>query len=101
MKMHVLAVAGALAIGAPALAQTVVIQPEQETVIREYVTTHQVQPIEPPADVQIEVGATLPDTVEVYPVEAQDLDRDYSYVVVGQRTVLVEPETRRVIHIIE
>ena len=92
----------ALAIGsAAALAQTVVIAPEQETVIREYITTHQVAPVELPADVEVTLGATLPETVEVHALEIPDLDTQYSYVVVEGRTILVEPETRKVIHIIQ
>lgn len=84
-----------------AFAQTVVIAPEQETVIREYVTTHQVAPVELPADVEVTLGATLPETVEVHALEVPDLDTKYSYVVVDNRTVLVEPNTRKVMHIIE
>jgi uncharacterized protein YcfL len=84
-----------------AAAQTVVISPEQETVIREYVTTQQVQPIEVPVDVTIEVGATLPEPVELQVLEAPDVDVEYRYVVVDGRTILVEPETREIVHIIE
>jgi hypothetical protein len=84
-----------------AFAQTVVISPEQETVIREYVTTQQVQPVEIPADVTIEIGATLPETIELHAVEAPDVDVEYRYVVVEGRTVLVEPETRKIVHIIQ
>jgi hypothetical protein len=79
---------------------TVVISPEQETVIREYVVQQQVQPMEPPADITIEVGATLPETVELHVLEAPDLEVEYRYVVLDGRTVLVEPETRRIVHII-
>src|SRR5688500_13135719 len=82
-------------------AQTVVIAPEQETVIREYITTHQVAPVELPADVEVTVGATLPETVEVHVLEVPDLETQYSYVVVDGRTILVEPDTRKVVHIIE
>lgn len=90
----------AIASGA-AYAQTVVIQPEQETVIREYVTTQKVEPVELPADVTIEVGATLPEMVELHAIEAPDVEVEYRYVVVDDRTVLVEPETRKIVHIIQ
>ncbi|WP_028034652.1 DUF1236 domain-containing protein [Chelativorans sp. J32] len=86
--------------GAAYAQTTVVVSPEQETVIREYVVQHQVQPIQPPADVTIEVGATLPETVELHPLEAPNLDVKYQYVVVDGRTVLVDPGTRKVVHII-
>lgn len=104
MKFHLTsAVAGAAllaGIGAAA-AQTVVITPENETVIREYITTQEVEPITPPADVEITVGATLPETVEVHALEVPEIETRYSYVVVDGRTVLVEPETRKIVHIIE
>lgn len=86
----------------PSLAQTsVVISPEQETVIREYVVTQEVQPIEIPADVTIEVGSTLPDTIELRALEAPDLDVEYQYVVLDGQTVLVEPSTREIVYIVQ
>jgi hypothetical protein len=103
MKSHLPILAAclfALATSA-ASAQSVVIQPEQETVIREYVVQQNVEPIEVPADVTIEVGATFPETVELHMIEAPDVEVEYRYVVVDGRTVLVEPETREIVHIIE
>ena len=95
-------VAGLSLIGAgAAIAQTVVIAPEQQTVIREYVTTHQVAPVELPSDFEVTVGATLPDTVEVHALDVPDLDTKYSYVVVDGRTVVVQPDTRTVVQIID
>lgn len=86
----------------PALAQTtVVITPEQETVIREYVVTHKPEPITLPSDVTIEVGSVLPETIELYPIEAPDLEVEYRYVVVDGRTVLVEPQTREIVYVLE
>ncbi|TBN43835.1 DUF1236 domain-containing protein [Paracoccus subflavus] len=43
------------------------------------------------------VGTVLPETVEVQTIP----DSEYRYVYVNDRPVLVEPETRKVIHIIE
>ncbi|MCV0396536.1 MAG: DUF1236 domain-containing protein [Rhizobiaceae bacterium] len=94
------AVAMIVGVGAAA-AQTVVITPENETVIREYVTTQEVEPIAPPPDVEITVGATLPDTIEVRALEVPELETRYDYVVVDNRTVLVEPQSREIVHIIE
>jgi len=98
-----IALAGFLFLGTAGMAfgQTVVIAPEQETVIREYVTTHQIEPIEVPADVVVEVGSVLPETIELHPIEAPDVEVEYRYVVVDGRTVLVEPDTREIVHIIE
>ena len=96
------AVAATLMFSGAAFAQTtVIVSPEQETVIREYVVERQVQPIAPPADVTIEVGATLPEVVELQPLEVPELQVEYRYVVMDGRTVLVEPETRRIVHILQ
>lgn len=92
----------ALALGSlltsAAMADTVVIAPEQETVIREYVTTHQVAPVEV-TDVDIAVGSTLPDTVELHAIDVPDVS--YRYVVVGGQTVLVDPDSRKIVHVLK
>jgi Protein of unknown function (DUF1236) len=80
-------------------AEDVIIAPEQETVIREYVTKHKVVPVEVPADVRIEVGSTLPDTVELYAIDVPDIK--FRCVVVGKQTILVEPETRKIDRVLE
>jgi len=80
---------------------TVVVSPEQETQIREYVVKQHPTAVELPADVAVEVGSTLPETVEVHSIDSADVGVKYEYVVVGERTVLVEPETRKIVHIIE
>ena len=81
-----------------AMADTVVIAPEQETVIREYVTTHEVAPVEV-TDVDIAVGSTLPDTVELHAIDVPDVS--YRYVVVGGQTVLVDPDSRKIVHVLK
>ena len=63
------------------------ITPDQETVIREYVTTHKVAPAEV-TGVDVTVGSTLPDTVELHKMDVPDVK--YSYVMVEGQTVLVE-----------
>ena len=92
----------ALALGSlltsTAMADTVVIAPEQETVIREYVTTHEVAPVEV-TDVDIAVGSTLPDTVELHAIDVPDVS--YRYVVVGGQTVLVDPDSRKIVHVLK
>jgi hypothetical protein len=84
-----------------AAADTVVITPEEQTVIRDYVVTQKVQPIDPPSGVQITVGSTLPDTVEVHALDVPKLKTKYDYVVVGKQTVLVEPQTRKIVQVID
>jgi len=101
MKAQFLA-AGLLVVSSvgASFAQDVLLGPEQETVIREYVVRERVVPIEPPPDVDIVVGTVLPDTVELHAIEAPDLD-GYSYVVVGERTIIVDRGTRRIIDVME
>lgn len=83
-----------------AAAQSVVITPEQQTVIQEYVTTQEVAPVAPP-EVSVEVGTVLPETIEVYPIDAPDAQVQYHYVVLDGQMLLVEPETREIVHIIQ
>ena len=82
-----------------AAADTVVITPEEQTVIRDYVVTQKVQPIDPPTGAEITVGSTLPETVEVHALDVPTLKTKYDYVVVGKQTVLVEPKTRKIIQV--
>lgn len=79
--------------------QEIVISPERQTEIREYVVKQEVAPVELPSDFQLSVGSTIPDTVELNAVEVPDVK--YRYVVIGNQTVLVEPATRKVVYIIQ
>ena len=81
-----------------ASAETVVIAPEQETVIREYVKKKPIASIDLPG-VELNIGSTVPDTVEVYKIE--DTTVTYSYTVVGNRTYVVEPGTRKIVKILD
>jgi hypothetical protein len=81
-----------------AFAQTIVVKPEQETLIRQYVTTHKVAPAEV-TGVDVTVGTTLPDTVELHTLDVPDVK--YEYVVIGDQTVLVDPGTRKIVHIVQ
>ncbi|GLR42804.1 hypothetical protein GCM10007880_33200 [Mesorhizobium amorphae] len=76
--------------------QAVVITPEERTVIREYVHRNPLASINL-LGVELNIGSTLPDTVELREVP----DTRYRYTVVGDRTVLVDPGTRRVVEVIE
>ncbi len=101
MKTHVQAIlAGIVLLGGVQLAtaQTGVIAAEQETVIREYVRKKPIASIDLPG-VELNIGSTVPDTVEIHKIDAPDIA--YSYTVVGSRTYILEPETRKVVHIID
>ncbi|ESX61093.1 hypothetical protein X759_35450 [Mesorhizobium sp. LSHC420B00] len=81
-----------------ATADQVIVTPEQQTVIREYVHKHPLASINL-LGVELNIGSTLPDTVELQPIDVPDVQ--YRYVVVDGRTVLVDPGTRRIVHVIE
>ncbi|MER9615597.1 DUF1236 domain-containing protein [Mesorhizobium sp. M0207] len=97
MRMHLsTAAAGFLllaGIGAAA-AQDVVIEPQQETVIKEYVKKQPLASVKIPG-VELNIGSPLPDTVELHEVP----NVKYRYVVVDNRTVLVDPSTRKIVKV--
>ena len=99
MKMHLTTAAAGLllltGIGAAA-AEDVVIQPEQETVIREYVHKQPLASVEVPG-IKLSIGSVLPDTVELHEVP----NVKYRYVVVDNQTVVVDPGTRKIVKVIE
>ena len=99
MRMHLSTAAAGLfllaSVGAVA-ARDVIIAPEQETVIREYVKKQPLASVELPG-VELNIGSTVPETVELHEVP----DVEYRYVVVDNRTVLVDPGTRKIVKIIQ
>ncbi|PAQ07023.1 DUF1236 domain-containing protein [Mesorhizobium temperatum] len=98
MKMRLSTVAAGFLLLAgvgDAAAQDVIIAPEQETVIREYVEKQPLASVELPG-VELNIGSTLPDTVELHEVP----DVEYRYVVVDNQTVIVDPGTRKIVKII-
>ncbi|MGX5800642.1 DUF1236 domain-containing protein [Bradyrhizobium sp. Arg314] len=99
MKMHLTTAAAGLllltGIGVAA-AEDVIIQPEQETVIREYVHKQPLASVEVPG-VKLSIGSVLPDTVELREVP----NVKYRYVVVDKQTVIVDPGTRKIVKVIQ
>ena len=74
--------------------------PADTTRVKEYVVRERRPSVRVQEDVA--VGAALPSTVELYPVPADTGVRtQYRYTVVNNRTVLVDPGTRKVIQVIE
>ena len=99
MKLHVSAAAAAFLLLAGvgiATAEDIIIQPEQETVIREYVKKQPLASVKVPG-VELNIGTALPDTVELREVP----NVKYRYVVVDNRTVVVDPHTRKIVKIIQ
>ncbi len=79
-----------------AFAQDVIIAPEQETVIREYVRSKPLASIDLPG-IELNIGSSVPETVELHKIEQPDVA--YSYTVVGDRTVIVDPGTRKIVKV--
>ncbi|MFC3205249.1 DUF1236 domain-containing protein [Aquamicrobium soli] len=78
-----------------AVADTVVIQPEQRTVIQEYVHKNPVASVSV-AGLELSVGAKVPDTVVLHEVP----DVKYRYTVIDNQTVLVDPDTHEIVEIV-
>jgi hypothetical protein len=97
MKIYLTGTAAALlllaGIGAAA-AEDIIIQPEQDTVIREYVKKQPLASVKLPG-VELNVGTALPDTVELHEVP----NVKYRYVVIDNRTVLVDPGSRKIVKV--
>lgn len=97
MKIHLRTAAASLfilfGVGAAA-AEDIIIQPEEDTVIQEYVKKEPLASIKLPG-VELNVGTALPDTVELREVP----NVKYRYVVIDNRTVLVDPGTRKIIKV--
>jgi len=93
---NTLAVTILLAGTAFATAQTVIVTPEQEVVVREYVKTNPVV-VERPSNFELVIGAIIPDILKPGALA----DNKYQYVVMDGRTVLIDPQTRKVVHIMD
>src|SRR5438874_1661996 len=101
MRSHLIPAAAGLILFAGigvATADEVIVTPEQQTVIREYVHKHPLASINL-LGVELSVGSALPDTVELRSIDVPNVK--YKYVVVGNRTVLVDPGTRKIVKVID
>jgi len=94
----VAALALAAGIGASFAGDVVILKPEQQTVVREYIHKQKLASVRL-LGVELNVGSALPDTVELHTIDVPDVR--YKYTVVGDHAVLVDPDTRRVVQIIE
>lgn len=83
--------------GFAAAQETIIIQPEQRTVIREYVQREPVASIDLPG-IELNIGSPIPETVELYPIDVPEVT--YRYVVVDGQTVIVDPRDRRIVDVI-
>ncbi|WP_027165809.1 DUF1236 domain-containing protein [Mesorhizobium sp. WSM3224] len=79
-----------------AAADEVIVTPEQQTVVKEYVHRHPIASVNV-LGLELGVGSTIPDTVELQQVP----DVQYRYAIVNDHTVLIDPGTRRVVQVIQ
>jgi len=104
-KTLLAATAALMALSGAAYAQTMVITQDpvvtNSTVVmpgevRTYVMEQPVESI--PYEGDVVVGRVLPEAVEVRPVQGYS---DYGYTIVNERRVIVNPQTRAVIQVLE
>ncbi|MBZ9775417.1 DUF1236 domain-containing protein [Mesorhizobium sp. CO1-1-8] len=99
MKLYLTSAAAAVVlmggIGAALAENVVVVQPEQETVVREYIKREPLASVNL-LGVELKLGSSVPDTVELREVP----DVKYRVAVINDRTVLVDPETRQIVEVL-
>ena len=105
MKPIVVAAAFSLVAGA-ALAQgvtetttTTTISPADETEMHSYIVNEHLPPVEPPSGFVVTNGAVVPPSVNVYHFPPEH-HWNYEYATFGDQTVLIDPATHRIVHII-
>jgi len=101
MNKHLIAGTGIFllaGIGASSAQDVIVLKPEQQVVVREYVQKKPLIGIDLPG-IELNIGTKLPDTVQLETIEVPD--STYRYVGVGSRTAIVDPNTREIIGFID
>ncbi|KRB23778.1 MULTISPECIES: DUF1236 domain-containing protein [Mesorhizobium] len=78
-----------------AMADTIVVQPEQETVVREYVKKQPLASVNL-LGVELKLGSAVPDKVELREVP----NVKYRVAVINDQTVLVDPDTRQIVEVL-
>lgn len=99
----ILAVAGVLSLSgtAVALADSVVITSDQAPEVHQYVVKQHVEAVTPPSDFQVEVGTVVPESVEIHTLDVPSLSKKYDYMVVNGQTVIVDPQTRKIVQVMQ
>lgn len=91
----------------PALAQsmtetktvtTTTIAPAEETEMHNYIVQEHPVAVAPPAGFAVTAGAIVPESVHLYTFPAEH-HWAYDYATIGDRTVLVDPHNRTIMHI--
>ncbi|TIN19208.1 MAG: DUF1236 domain-containing protein [Mesorhizobium sp.] len=99
MKLYLKSAAAAVVLmggmGAALAENVVVVQPQQETVVREYIKREPLASVNL-LGVELKLGSSVPDTVELREVP----DVKYRVAVINDQTVLVDPDTREIVEVL-
>jgi len=91
----------ALIIGASvASADMVIITKDQAPEVQQYIVKQHVEPVTPSDDFDAQVGTVVPDTIIVHRLAVPSLPKEYDYMVVNGQTVIVDPETRKIVQVL-
>lgn len=102
IRTTLIAGAAAATLAGSAFAQDIILVPEEEVIVREYVVRQPPRPqVVVPDGYSVVVGEPLPDTIEVTPIDAPGFTKEFEYVVIEGRTVLIDPETRRIVKVMD
>jgi len=82
-------------IGTALAESVVVVQPEQETVVREYVKKQPLASVNL-LGIELKLGSPVPDKVELREVP----NVKYRVAVINDQTVLVDPDTRQIVEVL-
>jgi hypothetical protein len=85
----------------PSTTGSVTISPAEETKIKEYVVKEKRTSVAAPSGFSVSLGAEVPQSVELYSFPSDLGVTKYRYTVIGGKTALVDPSTRKVVRIIE
>jgi hypothetical protein len=78
---------------------TTTISPADETEMHNYVVQEHRAPIVAPNGFVVTNGAVLPQSVDIYSFPS-DHHWNYEYTTIGDSTVLIDPATRRIVHVL-
>ena len=87
-------------VGYAAAQDTIIISPEQRTVVREYVVREKIDPMAD-IDYDITVGSIVPAEVQMRKLAIDEFGDEYEFVVTDRGTLVVDPVTRRIVDVVD
>lgn len=99
MKFYLSSAAAAVVLmsgfGAAMAQDVIVVQPEQKTIVREYIKKEPLASVNL-LGVELKLGSPVPDTVQLREVP----NVKYRVAVINDQTVLVDPETHQIVEVL-